>query len=153
MERVPNQEGSAALSAFAANPAKLPIGRQALLWAGSPFEMAQQNRFSLKIEHTPGRRICYCPPPSLPGPIIQTMARGWESKSVEAQQSEASEKSSTPRINLTPEAAARHREQETLRLSRQSVVHQLEKTTNPRHRKLLEETLADLDKKLNRFNS
>jgi len=86
-------------------------------------------------------------------PIIGTMARGWESKSVEAQQSEASEKSSKPRIKLTPEAAARSREQENLRLSRQNVVHQLEKTQNPRHRKLLEKTLADLDQKLNRFNS
>ena len=85
-------------------------------------------------------------------PIIGTMARGWESKSVEAQQSEASEKSSKPRIKLTPEAAARRREQENIRLSRQNVVHQLEKTQNPRHRKLLEETLADLDQKLNRFN-
>jgi hypothetical protein len=81
------------------------------------------------------------------------MARGWESKSVEAQQSEANEKSNKPRIKLTPEAAARRREQENLRLSRQNVVHQLEKTQNARHRKLLEETLADLEQKLNRFNS
>jgi hypothetical protein len=81
------------------------------------------------------------------------MARGWESKSVEAQQAEATETSSKPRIKLTPEAAARRREQENLRLSRQSIVQQLEKAQNPRHRKLLEETLADLDEKINRFNT
>lgn len=81
------------------------------------------------------------------------MARGWESKSVEAQQAEATDKSSKPRVKLTPEAATQRREQENLRLSRQNVVHQLEKTQNPRYRKLLEDTLADLDQKLNRFNS
>ena len=80
------------------------------------------------------------------------MARGWESKSVEAQQAEASQATSKPRLKLTPEAAARRRDQETLRLSRQSVLQQLEKTQNRRHRELLENTLADLDRKLNRFN-
>lgn len=80
------------------------------------------------------------------------MARGWESKSVEAQQAEASEATSKPRLKLTPEAAAQRREQENLRLSRQNVLQQLEKAQNPRHRKLLENTLADLDRKLNRFN-
>jgi len=80
------------------------------------------------------------------------MARGWESKSVEAQQAEASDASSKPRLKLTPEAAARRRERENLRLSRQSVLQQLQETQNPRRRELLENTLADLDKKLNRFN-
>ena len=80
------------------------------------------------------------------------MARGWESKSVEAQQAEASEATAKPRLKLTPEAAARRRDEENLRLSRQSVLQQLEKTQNPRHRQLLENTLADLDRKLNRFN-
>jgi len=80
------------------------------------------------------------------------MARGWESKSVETQQAEASDASSKPRLKLTPEAAARRRERENLRLSRQSVLQQLQETQNPRRRELLENTLADLDKKLNRFN-
>ncbi len=76
------------------------------------------------------------------------MARGWESKSVEAQQEEAVEKSAKPRTKLSPEAAARARDLERLRLSRQQVVHQLESSQNPRHRKMLEEALADLDQKL-----
>jgi hypothetical protein len=76
------------------------------------------------------------------------MARGWESKSVEAQQAEASEKSAKPRPPMSREEAARSREKEGLRLSRQTVLQQLEASTNPRHRKLLQDALADLDEKL-----
>jgi hypothetical protein len=79
------------------------------------------------------------------------MARGWESKSVEAQQAEAIEESGAPRVKLTPEAASRSRERENLRLARQRVVQQLEGSENPRYRKLLEDTLADLDQKLSHF--
>jgi hypothetical protein len=80
------------------------------------------------------------------------MARGWESKSVEDQQAEASNKSDKPRIQLSPEAAARARNQESLRLSRQRVLQQLESSQNPRHRKLLQDALADLDEKLKLLN-
>jgi hypothetical protein len=76
------------------------------------------------------------------------MARGWESKSVEAQQAEASDKSAKPRPKLSSEEAARWREKESLRLSRQRVLQQLEVSQNPRHRKLLEDSLATLDAKL-----
>lgn len=82
------------------------------------------------------------------GTIIREMARGWESKSVEAQQSEASEKPAKSRPRLTAEAAARLRELETVRLSRQRVLQQLERAVNPRHRLLLESELAELDQKL-----
>jgi len=80
------------------------------------------------------------------------MARGWESKSVEEQQSEASERSKKPRQMLTPEAAARQRERETLRLSRQRVLQQLERAQHPRHRSLLQDELADLDQKLSHYD-
>ena len=76
------------------------------------------------------------------------MARGWESKSVEAQQDEARDKSTQHRPAMSPEEAARWREKESLRLSRKRVLQQLESATNSRHRKLLEEALADLDRKL-----
>ena len=76
------------------------------------------------------------------------MARGWESKSVEAQQAEASDKSATTRPKMTSEEAARFREMESLRLSRRSVQQQLESSTNPRHRKLLADALTDLDARL-----
>ncbi len=76
------------------------------------------------------------------------MARGWESKSVEAQQEEASDKSAQSRPRMSAEEAARFRETESLRLSRRSVQQQMESSTNPRHRKLLEDALADLDARL-----
>ena len=79
------------------------------------------------------------------------MARGWESKSVEAQQAEAGEKTPKDRKRLTPEAAARHRERENLRLSRQRVLQQLDATQNRLLRRSLEAALAELDEKLNQF--
>jgi coproporphyrinogen III oxidase-like Fe-S oxidoreductase len=79
------------------------------------------------------------------------MARGWESKSVEAQQAEAGEKSTISRRMLSPEEAERARKMESLRLSRQRVFQELEKSHNPRHRKLLEVELAELEDRLNRF--
>jgi len=76
------------------------------------------------------------------------VARGWESKSVEGQQADASEKPAPGRPRLSAEEAAHWRERENLRLSRQRVLQELEASPNPRHRKLLEEALADLDEKL-----
>lgn len=76
------------------------------------------------------------------------MARGWESKSVEAQQAEAAEAVKTPRRKLSAEEATRFRKRENLRLARQGVLQQIEQTSNPRLRKLLDNALADLDEKL-----
>jgi len=76
------------------------------------------------------------------------MARGWESKSVESQQADAGEKSAKPRSKLSPAAAARLRNRETLRLARQRVLDQLKRAQNSRHVQLLEGELADLDEKL-----
>ncbi len=76
------------------------------------------------------------------------MARGWESKSVEEQQAEASDKSAKRRPAMSAEEAVRWREKESVRLSRQRVLQQLEATQNPRHRKMLEDSLAELDQRL-----
>jgi hypothetical protein len=76
------------------------------------------------------------------------MARGWESKSVEAQQAEAGEKTVPKRPAMSPEQAASWREKENLLLARQRVLEQLESAQNPRLRQLLENSLADLDEKL-----
>jgi hypothetical protein len=77
------------------------------------------------------------------------MARGWESKSVEEQQAEAGdERHRKLREKMTPEQAAAFRERETLRLSRQQVLQQLQASSNPRHRNLLQETLTTLDERL-----
>lgn len=67
---------------------------------------------------------------------------------MEAQQAEASDKSAQSRPRMSAEEAARFRETESLRLSRRGVQQQMESSTNPRHRKLLEDALADLDARL-----
>ena len=76
------------------------------------------------------------------------MARGWESKSVEAQQAEATAESSKGRTKLTPEAAARARERDLLLLSRKRVLNQLESAGDPRHKHVLQRALMDLDNKI-----
>jgi len=81
------------------------------------------------------------------------MARGWESKSVEAQQAEATEQQSEKRPKLSQEEAARRREHENLRLSRQRVLKQIETSQDQRYRQLLENALADLDEKLKKLES
>ena len=79
------------------------------------------------------------------------MARGWESKAIESQQADAAEKSKQ-RSKITPEEAARRREQETLRLSRQNLLTQLERARDPRHRQMLEGAIADLQSKIDRLD-
>ncbi|HEX6822785.1 MAG TPA: hypothetical protein VF123_12065 [Candidatus Sulfotelmatobacter sp.] len=76
------------------------------------------------------------------------MARGWESKSIEAQQAEASDKPASGRLRLSREEAANHRQREILRLSRQQIAQQLATVQNPHHRRMLEDALAELDRKL-----
>ncbi len=74
------------------------------------------------------------------------MARGWESKSVEAQM-ESSEEKPTGHP-LTPEEAARQRDRESLRLARARVLQQLEVAREPRYVKLLQDALVDLEARL-----
>jgi hypothetical protein len=77
------------------------------------------------------------------------VARGWESKSVEAQQTEASDQSNKKRPKkMSAAEAALLREKESLRLSRQRVLQQLQVSQNPRHRIVLEQALADLEARL-----
>jgi hypothetical protein len=77
------------------------------------------------------------------------MARGWESKSVEDQQDQAArERALQQTPALTPEAQARAQQRETLRLSRARSLAELQTACQPRHRALLEETLAHLDAQL-----
>jgi hypothetical protein len=76
------------------------------------------------------------------------MARGWESKSVEAQQDEAAGGTAPTNPHRTREEIDQLRERETLRLSLQSVAQQLERSRDPRHRAMLEKALADLEGKL-----
>jgi hypothetical protein len=76
------------------------------------------------------------------------MARGWESKSVEAQQADAAEVDSAPRTRLTAEQAGRLREKQSLIMARTNIVRQLESASDPRYRALLEQTLEEVEDKL-----
>jgi len=75
------------------------------------------------------------------------MARGFESKSVEEQQLEA-KRESDPRVAMTPEQIEGRRKRDGLLLSRTNVRAQLNSATNPAHRRMLENALADLDRQI-----
>jgi hypothetical protein len=75
------------------------------------------------------------------------MARGWESKSVESQQ-EASNQRSTDGAVLTPEERARRTQRATLSLARTRALSDLQRACAPAHRAMLEQAIADLDRRL-----
>jgi len=79
------------------------------------------------------------------------MARGWESKSVEAQMEEsvAAEPAKSKKAQLTPEELLRRKKRADLMLSRSRVVQQLAESSNERYSELLRRTLAALDQQIN----
>jgi len=79
------------------------------------------------------------------------MARGWESKSVEEQQSEAASPAQHLNQLLSAAEIARKREREQLLLSRKHVLGQLSSAQSPRHREMLQAALADLETRLARL--
>ncbi|MGI9108152.1 MAG: hypothetical protein ACR2G4_18140 [Pyrinomonadaceae bacterium] len=84
------------------------------------------------------------------------MARGWESKAVEAQIQEAEERArraAEPPVDESPAARARRERLETLRLSRARTLSQLERATNRSHRDMLQRTLRALETELETLNS
>jgi hypothetical protein len=80
-----------------------------------------------------------------------SVARGWESKSVEEQQAQAVSPSGPAPPPLTPAQIASQRQRTGLLMSRQHVLQQLEAAQNPRHRQILQSALADLDAQLTRL--
>lgn len=76
------------------------------------------------------------------------MARGWESKSIEQQQEEMAERRKAPGLPVSPEQQELNRKREGLQLSRERLVQQIKAATNPRHREMLEQAIAELDSQL-----
>ncbi len=79
------------------------------------------------------------------------MARGWESKAVEEQQSMAT--SQAPRDASPPlsdEEAAAARRVASLKLARARVLADLQQACRPAHRAMLEAALADVDAEIRR---
>jgi hypothetical protein len=76
------------------------------------------------------------------------MARGWESKSVEQQQEEMSERRKSVRDPISPGQQQRNRKREGLLLSRERLNQQLQAASKSRHRQMLEQAMAELDRQL-----
>ena len=75
------------------------------------------------------------------------MARGWESKSVEAQQeAAASARQSGPPISA--EEAARRAQRTSLMLARSRALADLQRACAAAHRSMLEQAIADLDARI-----
>jgi hypothetical protein len=79
------------------------------------------------------------------------MARGWESKSVEAQMEAAESRSGPARPELSESEIALARQRENLQLSRTRVARELETSKNPRYVSLLTRELKVLDEKLSQL--
>jgi hypothetical protein len=75
------------------------------------------------------------------------MARGWESKSVEAQMEEA-ESSSVSKPRLSPQEVEAKQKRETLALTKKKLQADLERSSNPRHREMLVRALEAVEKQL-----
>jgi hypothetical protein len=82
------------------------------------------------------------------------MAKGWESKSVEEQQSLASQTPLTEedRSRLSKENAEKSRTLQALKLSRTRVVQQMELCANERYRSMLEKELSYLDGEISKLS-
>jgi hypothetical protein len=78
------------------------------------------------------------------------LARGWESKSVEAQIEAAVPVKRTPgkKRSLTPAQLELIRKRESLEMSRLKVLHDLDQASHPRYQQMLKEALAHLDRQL-----
>jgi hypothetical protein len=80
------------------------------------------------------------------------MARGWESKSIEAQQEDASRRLEA-RPALTDAQRQMRERRRTLELARSSTAEDLARATRPSHRQMLERALAALDDQMRQLES
>jgi hypothetical protein len=76
------------------------------------------------------------------------MARGWESKDVEAQVESKDAPKEMHGQQKSPEQRQREESIKDLQLSRVRIASDLESATHPNHRKSLEAALAHLDRKI-----
>jgi hypothetical protein len=81
------------------------------------------------------------------------MARGWESKSVEAQiEDSSSDPSSNQEQTLSPEERQATIKKNDLLLSRSRVLQELEASSNERYSEMLRRSLADLNMQIESLN-
>jgi hypothetical protein len=79
-----------------------------------------------------------------------SMARGWESKSVEQQIEDAPTNTSTLRP-IAPDDIELRQKREGLRLQRSRILQEIAAARNPRYRELLKEMLHHLDNLLSQI--
>lgn len=75
------------------------------------------------------------------------MARGWESKSVEAQQA-AAQAPRAAKDKVSPAEAAKQAQRATLMLARTRALADLQMACAAAHRAMLERAVADLDERI-----
>jgi hypothetical protein len=76
------------------------------------------------------------------------VARGWESKSVEAQIESANQRRGEGKATLTPVQLEAQRKRDSLLLHRTRVLSDLEKCSDERYRRTLSDGLAFLEQQL-----
>jgi hypothetical protein len=76
------------------------------------------------------------------------MARGWESKSVEAQIEEKQANTANTVKTRTADQIQHMIEKRNLELARAKVAHELASSQNPRFAQMLQQSLSELDKKI-----
>ena len=77
------------------------------------------------------------------------MARGWESKNIEAQQAEREAAAKAPARPLTPEEAAAAARRRMLEVSRARAVADRAAAKSPAHRAMLDAAIKALDDQIN----
>ena len=78
------------------------------------------------------------------------MARGWESKSVADQIEEGEQRlpKRAPEPDRSPEGLLHLQQLESLKLSRSRTLDQLDRTSSPAYRQMLERALRDLEQQI-----
>jgi hypothetical protein len=84
---------------------------------------------------------------------VKFMARGWESKSVEAQMDSAREAKGTGQNELSKDEKKLERERQKLLLSRKYIQHQMESSSNSRYTDSLRTAMQEIDHKLSELAS
>jgi hypothetical protein len=80
------------------------------------------------------------------------MARGWESKAVESQLEDKTSEDTRHRAGIeSPEERTLRDERQGLELTRARLLAELKASTVPAHRTMLEQALADIQQRLDRF--
>ncbi|MCA1592942.1 MAG: hypothetical protein LC754_09890 [Acidobacteria bacterium] len=79
------------------------------------------------------------------------MARGWESKAVEAQmeESDARQLAEPVPFEVSPAVRARRERLDSLRMARARTLEQLERANGSAHREMLKRTLVVLEREMN----